>query len=83
MAKTREPRGRPSTGVRPGEKASEYPRLTMRLPQSTLDELDAASRATGAPQWRVIVEAVRCYFGKGPALTPEQLRIAKGILRLE
>jgi hypothetical protein len=83
MAKKREFPGRPLTGVQPGEKASEYPRLTLRLPQPTLDDLDAASRATGFPQWRVIVEAVRCYYSKGPALTPDQLRIARGILRME
>jgi hypothetical protein len=83
MAKTRDPRGRPTTGVAPGEKASSYPRLNVRLPPETLAGLNAAARATGFPQWRVIVEAVKCYFGKGPALTAEQLRIARGILRLE
>jgi len=55
----------------------------MRLPPDTIAELDAAARATGFPQWRVIVEAVRTFYGKAPGLTPEQLRIARGILRLE
>jgi hypothetical protein len=54
----------------------------MRLPASTLAELDAAARATGFPQWRVMVEAVRAYYGKGPALTAEQLRIARASLRV-
>src|SRR3989442_974931 len=40
MAKTRG-LGRRTTGVQPGEKASLYPRLTIRLPSSTLAELDA------------------------------------------
>jgi hypothetical protein len=83
MVKTRASRGRPSTGLNPGELASEYPRLTIRLPQPTLDELDAAARATGVPQWRVIVEAVQAYYRKGPALTDDQLRIARAILRSE
>ena len=30
-----------------------------------------------------VVKAVRCFFGKRLALTPEQLRIARRILRLE
>ena len=75
--------GRRPTGLKPGELASRYPRLTMRLPPDTIAELDAAARATGFPQWRVIVEAVRTFYGKAPGLTPEQLRIARGILRLE
>lgn len=83
MTKRREPRGRPTTGLQPGEKASDYPRLTMRLPPETLAELDAAGRAIGHPQWRVIVEAVKAYYRKGPVLTDEQLRIAKAILRAE
>ena len=83
MARTRQAPGRPVTGIKPGEKASEYPRLTMRLPPSTLADLDAAARATGFPQWRVIVEAVRAYYRRGPALTDDQLRIARAILRAE
>ena len=59
MAKGTKVSGRPATGMKLGEKASEYPRLTMRLPPATMAELDAASRAVGLPQWRVIVEAVR------------------------
>jgi len=81
MAKKAETRGRHRTGIGEGEKASDYPRLTMRLPPSTLAELDAAARATGFPQWRVIVEAVRAYYGSGPALTDDQRRIARAILR--
>lgn len=42
----------------PGDKASDYRRLTIRLPPEMLAELDAAGRATGQPQWRVIVTAV-------------------------
>jgi hypothetical protein len=52
----------------------------MRLPQPTLDELDAAARAIGFPQWRVIVEAVKAYYRKGPPLTDKQLQIARAIL---
>ena len=83
MAKSVKVPGRPATGLTPGEKASEYPRLTMRLPPSTLAALNAASRATGLPQWRVIVEAVRVYYRKGPPFTDDQLRISRAILRSE
>ena len=53
----------------------------MRLPPDTLAELDAAARATDTAQWRVIVEAVKAYYRKGPTLSDEQLRIARAILR--
>jgi len=74
-------RGRPPTGVKPGEKAGAYRPLMIRLPADTRAELDAAARATGFPKWRVIVEAVRAYYGAGPALTDDQRRIARAILR--
>jgi hypothetical protein len=55
----------------------------MRLPPSTLALLDAAGRATGQPQWRVIVDAIAAYYGDRPLLTDEQRRIARAILRAE
>jgi hypothetical protein len=43
---------------------------TTGLPRPTLDEIDAAFRATGFPQWRVIVEAVGATTAKGPRWPP-------------
>jgi hypothetical protein len=40
-------------------------------------------RATGVPQWRVMVEAVKAYYRKGPMLADDQPRIARAILRTE
>ena len=83
MAQTRATRaGRPATGVRPGEKASEYQRLTMRLPDDSLALLKAIGRAVDAPAWRVMVEALRAYMGDAPALSSEQRRAVRQLLRL-
>ena len=54
----------PSNGQRTGrlripERASQYPRVTLRLPPETLQELDAIARAVGRPQWQIVYEAVR------------------------
>ena len=52
---------RSTTGLRPGEKASDYPRLTIRLPDDVRDQLEALSQALHLPQWRVIVDAIQAY----------------------
>jgi hypothetical protein len=52
---------RSTTGIRPGEKASDYERMTIRLPKDVRDELEALSVALRLPQWRVIVEAIQAY----------------------
>ena len=84
MAQTRQSRaGRPATGVRPGEKASEYQRLTMRLPDDSLALLKAIGRAVDVPAWRVMVEALRAYMGDAPALSAEQRRAVRQLLRLK
>ena len=84
MAKTRAPgAGRPTTGLRPGEKASEYQRLTMRLPDESLQLLKAIGRAVDAPAWRVMVDALAAYAGDGPVLTVEQRRVVRALLRLD
>src|SRR6266851_9559780 len=64
--KRRRPGQRMTTGIRPGEKASDYQRLTIRLPEDVRDELEALSAAVRLPQWRVIVDAIRAYAGSGP-----------------
>ena len=85
MAKAREsprPVGRPSTGMRPGEKASLYRRFTLRLPPETVAELDAAAGALRRPAWRVVVDAIKAYVGSGPALTDEERRAVRVVLKL-
>ena len=74
--------GRPPTGIRHGEKVSDYKRLTVRLPDDVRAELDAASGALKRPQWRVLIDAIRAYTGSGPALTDEERRAVRVVLRL-
>jgi hypothetical protein len=74
--------GRPATGLRPGEKASEYQRLTMRLPDDSIRLLKATARAVDAPAWRVMVDALRAYVGDTDVLTDEQRRAVRTLLRL-
>jgi hypothetical protein len=74
--------GRPATGVRPGEKASEYQRLTVRLPDDSIVLLKAVGRAVGAPAWRVMVDALRAYVGEAPVLSAGQRRVVRALLKL-
>ena len=83
MSTTRRARaGRPATGLRPGEKSSEYPRLTMRLPKPSVTLVKAMARAIDAPAWQVMVEALHAYMGEGPILSAEQRRATRALLRL-
>ena len=84
MSKSRQVRrrpGRPPAGLEPGEKASEYRRLMLRLPEDTFAELSAASRTIGQPQWRVVVNAVKAYIGAGPTLEVTDRDIVRRILK--
>jgi hypothetical protein len=84
MAKQRVRRGgRPAAGVRPGEKSSEYHQLTLRIPPETLGQLDAVAGTLKLPRWRVVVQAVAAYIGDGPSLADDQLRAARGVLRVQ
>ena len=74
--------GHPPTGLRPGEKLSDYQRMTIRLPPDVRAELDAAGYVLGRPQWRVLVDAVRAYVGSGPALGEGERRRVRAALRL-
>jgi hypothetical protein len=85
MPKKGKPRGttgRRPTGLRPGEKVSEYKRLTVRLPEDVKAELDAASGALKRPQWRVLIDAIRAYVGSGPVLSQAERRVVRAVLRL-
>jgi hypothetical protein len=85
MAKRRQPQdypGRPATGLRPGEKVSDYRRFTMRLPDDARAELEAASGALRKPAWRVVIDAIRAYVGSGPTLTEDEKRVVRAVLKL-
>jgi hypothetical protein len=74
--------GHPPAGVRPGERLSDYRRMTIRLPPDVLAELDAAGYVLGRPQWRVLVDAIRAYVGSGPGLGEEERRRVRAAVRL-
>ena len=82
MSKKREYHGRPATGLRPGEKVSEYRRFTMRMPDDVRAELEAAAGALKLPAWRVVIDAVRAYVGSAPSLTDDQKRVIRAVLKL-
>ena len=60
----KEPRrvGRPPAGAKEGEKVKDYPQLSIRVPIEFKARLNALSAVTGLAQWRVIVEAINCFF---------------------
>jgi hypothetical protein len=64
--------GHPRTGVRPGDKVSEYTRLTIRLPEDLRVELEVAARSLGRQQWRVMHDALKAYLGGGPGLSDQE-----------
>ena len=59
--------GRPPAGARDGEKVKDYPQLSIRLPLEFKARLNALSAVTGLAQWRVITEAIDCFFNGLPA----------------
>ena len=60
--KDRRRAGRPPAGARAGEKVTDYPQLSLRVPIEFKARLNALSAVTGLAQWRVIVEAINCLF---------------------
>jgi len=74
--------GRPATGIRPGEKVSEYRRFAVRLPEDVRAELEAAAGALRRPAWRVVIDAIRAYVGSGRGLTEEERRAVAVVVRL-
>ena len=72
---------RSTTGIRPGEKASDYKRLTIRLPDDSLAALNAIARVTGRPAWRAIVDALAVYVGDQPVLSDPDRRLVRGLIR--
>ena len=84
VSKTRPPRavGRPPAGINPGERVREYERLTVRLPHDVRAELKAVAGALQKPEWRILVDAILAYTGSGQALTEDQRRVVRAVLKL-
>jgi predicted DNA-binding protein len=53
--------GRPPAGAKEGERVTDYPQLSIRVPVEMKARLNALSAVTGLAQWRVIVEAIDCF----------------------
>jgi hypothetical protein len=58
--------GRPPAGARPGEKVSEYPQLSVRLPPVMKLKLGALSLLQSKPQWRIMFESIECFISTLP-----------------
>ena len=58
--KTRK-RGRPPAGLRPGERTTDYRRLTLRIPARIHELLERRARDEHLPQWRIVVAALQYY----------------------
>lgn len=65
-AKERRRIGRPPAGARAGEKVKDYPQLSIRVPVEFKVRLNALSAVTGLAQWRVVTEAINCFFNGLP-----------------
>ena len=53
--------GRPPSGMRPGEKVSQYRQVSVRVPPDIDRLLKSLSSRTGEAQWRVVSRALRAY----------------------
>jgi hypothetical protein len=53
--------GRPRTGPS-GERVSDYPALTVRIPLATKQKLASLSALRRIPLWRLVDEAITAYF---------------------
>jgi hypothetical protein len=58
--------GRPPTGIRPGELASKYKQVVVRLPPETVTQLVKLSASLGRPQWRVVADAIAAFDASRP-----------------
>jgi hypothetical protein len=58
--------GRPPSGPH-GERVSEYPSLTVRLPRTTKHALVSLSARRGVPIWKLLDECVLAYLETLPA----------------
>ena len=58
--------GRPPAGARPGEKVSDYPQLSLRVPPEMKRKLEVLSMLQSKPQWRIVFEAVEYFIRSLP-----------------
>jgi predicted DNA-binding protein len=63
--------GRPPAGAKHGERVKDYPQLSIRVPAEFKARLNALSAVTGMSQWRVIVQAINCFFEDLPVTDKE------------
>ena len=75
-------RGRPPTGAR-GEKVSDYPQMTIRLPVETRAKLNTLSLLLATPIWQIVDRAINVYVTHLPKrdqaiLGPLVERLARG-----
>ena len=76
MKRARRRVGRPPAGARDGEKVKDYPQLSIRVPLEFKARLNALSAVTGLAQWRVIIEAINCFF---EGLPPTERALVHGL----
>src|SRR5262245_56057453 len=74
--KIRRRAGRPPAGAKDGEKVTDYPQLSVRVPHEMKTRLNALSVVTGLAQWRIVVEALECFFHD---LSPTDRELVQGI----
>jgi hypothetical protein len=58
--------GRPPAGARPGEKVTDYPQLSVRVPSDMKLKLGALSMLQSKPQWRIMLESMECFIRSLP-----------------
>jgi len=77
--------GRPPAGLRPGERVSDYPQLSTRIPSDTYERLQALASIHRIPQWRIISDALDRYVKElsleEQALLAELIRRAEPVLK--
>ncbi len=69
--------GRPPAGLRPGERVSDYQRVTLWIPPDVKQDLDRVSRLLGRPQWAVVVEALTAFQTALPPAERKALDVMK------
>ena len=76
LSKGRRRAGRPPAGARDGEKVKDYPQVSVRVPHEMKARLNALSAVTGLSQWRIIVEAIDCFWSD---LSPDDRELVEGL----
>jgi hypothetical protein len=59
--------GRPPAGARVGEKVTDYPQLSIRVPPDVKRRLQVIVQVTSRPQWHVIADAIESYQRELPS----------------